>query len=123
LPAWRIALLALPVGLGLALIIAGVFFALFITHYGDRPPVRNMRVENQTDATVVITADVWIGGTAEHPTTKRFRLAVVPSNRTILIEGRCDLRPLTARDRLGSVIATHEPTRICDKIVTWVIGP
>jgi hypothetical protein len=120
LPPWRIGPLAVLAAVGVALIAFVIFLALFITHYGDRPPTRFMRVENHTDKRVVITMNQ--GPYQFDPETKRVRVSVVPPNGTVEISGRCDLQELVARDSHGSVIATHEPSAKCDEMIVWVVG-
>jgi hypothetical protein len=101
-------------------LIIGAFF-MFDGGFGDPPPTQNVHIENHSDARLVAWMDVRVGGTEENPKVEPFRLGVVAPNETLMVSARCDLQQLSARDQSGTVVATHEPTRVCDEIVTWVI--
>jgi hypothetical protein len=104
------------------LLLGGLGIVAFLSRYGDPAPNSYLRIENRTGTTVIVTIDVPMGGGPDHPTTKRVRVGEAAPGEVIPLIGGCDLQTLVARDLRGHVIATHEPTRLCDEVPTWAIS-
>lgn len=105
--AWTVAAIV-----GLGIIAFGIFFIVFVTHYGDRPPGPGLIVNNLTDETLSIF-DV-VG-----PRNEALAIEIPPE--TAKDSGiQCAAGTLVARGPDGELVARRGPFSSCNED-PWVI--
>jgi hypothetical protein len=97
----------------LGLIGAVVWFALFVTHYGDPAPAPGIVVDNQTAVSLNIYAVVL----GQKPV---LRAEIPPRSRTAT-GVTCGNLEMLAKDDAGHIVARRGPFPTCDEAV-WVIS-
>jgi hypothetical protein len=109
---WKGLLVVLAV-IGATLLAGLVWFALFVTHYGDRAPAPGIVVDNQTAVSLNIYAVVL----GQKPV---LRAEIPPRSRTAT-GVTCGNLEMLAEDDAGHIVARRGPFPTCDEAV-WVIS-
>jgi hypothetical protein len=109
---WRKGLLVLLAVIGATLLAGLVWFALFVTHYGDPAPAPGIVVDNQTAGSLNVY--VMVG---QEPVLS----AEIPPRSRVATGITCARAKMIAKDSSGHLVAQRGPLPGCDQS-DWVIS-
>lgn len=98
---------------GVGILSFGLFVVLFITHYGDRPPLHGVVIVNRTRHDL----NIYVHLPGQEPVLR----ADVAADSRDASGITCGNLQMTAKDAAGRVVAQRGPFPTCDES-DWVIS-